>query len=123
MPESQSAEIASIPSLPGQGLVAGAAGQAALRTGQTLPGDRRYAIENGPSGFDPADPRYFPKIKFLMLMRNERLAALRSRYDDHSHVLAIQTVPRAVRRDLATAQGRTAIERFSRFIRKPPPAT
>ena len=25
-----------------------------LRTGQTLPTDRRYAIENGPSSFDPA---------------------------------------------------------------------
>ncbi len=24
-----------------------------LRAGQTLPADRLYAIENGPSGFDP----------------------------------------------------------------------
>ena len=42
----------------------------ALDVGQTLPGDRAFAIENGPIGFDPANPRYFPKIRFLMLMRN-----------------------------------------------------
>ena len=46
------------------------------------PGDRLYAIENGPSGFDPAAPRHQPKMRYLMLMRNERLATLRTRFDD-----------------------------------------
>ena len=32
----------------------------ALQAGQTLPADRRYAIENGPSGFDPAAPAWLP---------------------------------------------------------------
>ena len=32
-----------------------------LAVGETLPADRLYAIENGPSGFDPAAPRYQPK--------------------------------------------------------------
>ena len=45
-----------------------------LAVGATVPCDRLYAIENGPSGFDPAAPAYFPKQRFLMLMRNERLA-------------------------------------------------
>ena len=58
-----------------------------LAAGQTLPADRLYAIENGPSGFDPAAPAYFPKPRFLMLMRNERLAALRTRFDEASHTL------------------------------------
>jgi len=31
----------------------------ASEAGQTLPADRRYAIENGPSGFDPAAPVCF----------------------------------------------------------------
>ena len=84
-----------------------------MRAGQTLPADRRYAIENRPSGFDPAAPQYFPKIKFLMLMRNERLAALRTRYDEQSHVLTINPDgTEAVRGDLETAAGRAAIERF-----------
>jgi uncharacterized protein YcbX len=48
-----------------------------LLPGKTIAADRLYAIENGPSGFDPAHPAYFPKDRFPMLMRNERLAALR----------------------------------------------
>ena len=31
-----------------------------LEPGQTLPSDRKYAIENGPAGFDPVAPAYFP---------------------------------------------------------------
>jgi uncharacterized protein YcbX len=84
-----------------------------LSSGQTVPADRLYAIENGPCGFDPAAPAYFPKIRFLMLMRNERLAALRTDYDDASHTLVIHSGNQeAARGDLRTAQGRAAIERF-----------
>src|ERR1700751_3236635 len=61
-----------------------------LRTGKTLPNDRRYAIENGPSGFDPAAPAWLAKTHFLMLMRNERLAALRTSFDDATHTLTIR---------------------------------
>ena len=32
-----------------------------LKVGETLPNDRRYAIENGPSGFDPAAPGYLAR--------------------------------------------------------------
>jgi uncharacterized protein YcbX len=84
-----------------------------LAPGQTVPADRLYAIENGPSGFDPAAPSYFPKIKFLMLMRNERLARLDTRLDEASHVLTIREGDDEVARgDLRTAQGRQAIEDF-----------
>jgi MOSC domain-containing protein len=89
-----------------------------LEPGQTLPADRRYAIENGPSGFDPAAPGYFPKTDFLMLMRNERLAMLDTRYDDATHVLVIRGEGRELARgDLSTREGRLAIEAFfRRFI-------
>lgn len=86
-----------------------------LSPGQTLPADRLYAIENGPSGFDPAHPAYFPKQRFLMLMRNERLAALRTDYDETSHTLSIQCEGReAAQGDLRTKDGRLAIEAFFR---------
>jgi MOSC domain-containing protein len=86
-----------------------------LEVGQTLPADRKYAIENGPSGFDPAAPAYLPKTRFLMLMRNERLATLDTRYDDASHVLTIRGEGRKLARgDLATKEGRLAIEAFFR---------
>jgi uncharacterized protein len=80
---------------------------------ETLPADRLYAIENGPSGFDPAAPRYQPKQRYLMLMRNERLARLRARFEEASHTLAIELEGQeAARGDLRTAAGRATIERF-----------
>jgi uncharacterized protein len=87
--------------------------RAELLPGQTLRADRLYAIENGPSGFDPAAPAYFPKQKFLMLMRNERLAALDTHFADASHTLTIrQNGKVAAQGDLRTAEGRTAVESF-----------
>jgi len=84
-----------------------------LAVHETLPGDRLYAIENGPSGFDPAAPRHQPKQRYLMLMRNERLARLRTRFDHANHTLAVEAQGReAVRGDLRTPEGRAAIERF-----------
>jgi uncharacterized protein len=84
-----------------------------LAVDATVPGDRRYAIENGPSGFDPAAPSYKRKIHYLMLMKNERLARLRTRYEDASRTLVIESEGReAARGNLGTSEGRVAIERF-----------
>ena len=84
-----------------------------LAPGATVAADRLYAIENGPIGFDPAAPAYFPKIRFLMLMRNERLARLDTRFDAPTHTLVIHEGGReAARGDLRTPDGRKAIEDF-----------
>ena len=84
-----------------------------LTPGQTVPSDRLYAIENGPSGFDPQAPRHQPKTRYLMLMRNERLATLRTRFEDASHELTIESDGRtAVRGDLRTTAGRLNVESF-----------
>jgi uncharacterized protein YcbX len=84
-----------------------------LQAGGTFPFDRAYAIENGPSGFDPVAPRHFPKIAFLMLMRNERLASLSTQFDEATATLTIgrngETVAEG---NLETAEGRRTIERF-----------
>ena len=89
--------------------------RATLAPGQTLPADRLYAIENGPTGFDPTAPAYFPKQRFLMLMRNECLAALRTEFDVTSHTLSIRRDGReAARGDLRSKEGRLAIEAFFR---------
>ena len=84
-----------------------------LAAGATLPADRLYAIENGPSGFDPAAPRHQPKQRYLMLMRNERLAQLRTRFDTDSHTLSVAADgQQAAQGDLRTPAGRAAIEHF-----------
>jgi uncharacterized protein YcbX len=89
--------------------------RAELGAGHYFPGDRLYAIENGPAGFDPAAPAHQPKIKFLMLMRNERLAALRTRYDDAASTLTIDEDGRqAVKADLSNKEGRLSVEAFFR---------
>ena len=113
MSASQPAQIASLYRYPVKGLSPEPLKSVTLEVGQTFPADRRYAIENGPSGFDPADPQWLEKTYFLMLVRHEWLAALHTHFDDASHILTIrQNGTVAVQGDLETSQGRAAIERF-----------
>jgi uncharacterized protein len=108
-----SAKIDSIYRYPVKGLTPEQLARVALTPGQTLPADRRYAIENGPSGFDPAAPKWLPKPHFLMLMRDEWLAGLRTHFDDANHVLTIRHNGEvAAQGDLETSGGRAAIENF-----------
>ena len=84
-----------------------------MTRGQTLPFDRAWAIENGPGRFDAGAPRHLPKINFLMLMRDERLATLRSKFDDATETLTIDRDGKQVARgDLTTPLGRKLIEQF-----------
>jgi uncharacterized protein YcbX len=107
------AQIASLYRYPVKGLTPEPLSNVALSVGQTLPADRRYAIENGPSGFDPAAPKWMVKAYFLMLMRDEWLAALHSHFDDATNVLTIRRDGAvAAEGNLETAEGRVAIERF-----------
>jgi uncharacterized protein YcbX len=113
MSPSPPAQIASLCRYPVKGLSPEPLPSVTLEAGQTLPADRRYAIENGPSGFDPAQPAWLHKSFYLMLMRNERLAGLQTHYADESHVLTIRRDGEvAARGDLETAAGRAAIEAF-----------
>ncbi|MGJ4892866.1 MOSC domain-containing protein [Bradyrhizobium sp. HKCCYLRH3099] len=86
---------------------------APLRVGETLPADRRYALENGPTGFDPAAPVWKPKTAYLMLMRNERLAGFKTHFEDATNILTIRKDGAIVAQaDLESAEGRAAIEAF-----------
>jgi len=110
----ENAVIDAIYRYPVKGLSAQPLDRTTLSPGKTLPADRLYAIENGPTGFDPAAPEYFPKIRFLMLMRNERLASLHTDYDEANHTLTIKHDNRELRADLRTKEGRLAVEAFFR---------
>jgi uncharacterized protein YcbX len=120
------AQIKGIYRYPVKGLSPEPITSVALVPGETLPADRAYAIENGPSGFDSAAPAYFPKQRFLMLMKNERLATLATFFDDATHVLSVwHDGKQAAQGDLRTEAGRIAIEVFlARFcasdLRGPP---
>src|SRR4051812_47788556 len=60
-----------------------------LLAGQPVIGDRIYAIGKDPSTFNAQAPSHLPKTKFLMLMQHRRLAALRTRFNETSHVLNV----------------------------------
>jgi uncharacterized protein YcbX len=110
---SEAAAIVGLYRYPVKGLTPEPLDSVALSPGGTFPGDRAFAIENGPTGFDPAAPRYLPKARFLMLMRNERLAVLDTRFDDATTTLSIRRDGRVVAEGrLDTAEGRAAIEAF-----------
>ena len=113
MTSSPSANIAGIYRYPVKGLTPELLERTELLPGRTLKSDRRYAIENGPSGFDPVEPKWLSKPHFLMLQRDEWLAPLRTHFDDTSHVLTIHRDGAvAAQGDLETPEGRTAIEQF-----------
>jgi uncharacterized protein YcbX len=84
-----------------------------LDVGETLPFDRAWAIENGRGGFDAAAPGFLPKIHFLMLMRDERLAALETRFEEATGTLTILRGGKAVATgQLSQPTGRLVVEQF-----------
>lgn len=58
-----------------------------LAPGEGFPHDRVYAVENGPSGYDPQAPAFLPKTRFTVLMNIPKVAAARTRYEDATGVL------------------------------------
>jgi uncharacterized protein YcbX len=113
MPEMQGPHVKSLYRYPVKGLTPEPLERVVLTVGETLPFDRAYAIENGPGRFDPAAPRHLPKISFLMLMRDERLATLRTSFEDATETLTVFRDGRQVARgQLTTPLGRQLIEQF-----------
>jgi len=107
------ARVAAIYRYPVKGLSAEPLVAVDVAAGETIPFDRAFAIENGPSPFDPSAPSHLPKVCFLMLMRNELMASFQTVFDEGDHRLTIAKdgVPVAEGR-LDTDSGRRAIESF-----------
>ncbi|MEH3119425.1 MAG: MOSC domain-containing protein [Methylorubrum populi] len=115
MSASAALHIAALYRYPVKGLSPEAVEAAELETSGYFPGDRLYAIENGPSGFDEAVPRHLPKVAYLMLMRNEALARLRTRFDAAARRLTVEeNGAQVLDADLSTAEGRAALADFMR---------
>jgi uncharacterized protein YcbX len=71
-----------------------------LRVGEGIPFDRAFAVEDGPSGFDPTAPAHVSKMKFTVLAKIPAVASVRTRYDDATgvfHAEAPDAAPIAVR--------------------------
>ena len=57
-----------------------------LAAGECFPCDRLYAVEDGPSGFDPDAPAHISKMKFTVLAKIPAVAKARTTYDEASGV-------------------------------------
>lgn len=105
--------LAQIYRYPVKGLTPEPLTRVTLSPGQGLPQDRRFALAHGSTDFDVMHPAWMPKTKFLMLMRNERLARLRTHFDDATGVLTVQRDGKSVATgNILSQTGRTIIEEF-----------
>ncbi|MDM8560029.1 MOSC N-terminal beta barrel domain-containing protein [Candidatus Parabeggiatoa sp. HSG14] len=84
-----------------------------LQAGKTIALDRRFALAHRTTEFNPQAPQHLHKTRFLMLMKNERLAALNTVYDDNTGILQIfKDNNLFANGNLQTTQGRQTIENF-----------
>ncbi len=98
---------------PVKGLSAERLHRVTLQPGECLPHDRRFAIIHGAAPFDSQNPQWLPKTHFLMLMRDEKLAQLKTRFDPGTGLLSVEHQGRQVlHEDITAAAGRRSIEQF-----------
>lgn len=58
-----------------------------LRASEHFPGDRLFAVEDGPSGFDPDNPVHISKTAFTVLARLPQVAEVRTRWNEDESTL------------------------------------
>jgi MOSC domain-containing protein len=101
--------VASLHRYPVKGFTPERVSSAELVAGGYFPGDRLFAVENGPSGFDPAAAAFVPKTRFTVLAQIPKLALARTSYDERSGVLSVKSQRNApFAGDLRSEQGKEA---------------
>ncbi|OGA55151.1 MAG: hypothetical protein A3F74_13565 [Betaproteobacteria bacterium RIFCSPLOWO2_12_FULL_62_58] len=105
--------VAHIYRYPVKGLSAQPLERVTLTPGECLPHDRRFAIVRATASFDPQRPEWLPKTNFFMLMRDEKLAQLRTRFDEQSGLFTVERDGRMLlRASLTDVAGRDQINAF-----------
>ena len=84
----------------------------ALMPGRCLPHDRRFAIALPATEFDPAHPQWLSKTHFVMLMRDEQLARLATRFDPATGELTIEHPGGSLRACLTDPAGCRTVGEF-----------
>jgi uncharacterized protein YcbX len=99
--------ISAIYRYPVKGLSPETLGKVALIPGLCLPYDRRFAVALPSTRFDPERPEWLSKTHFIMLMRDEKLAGLHTRFDDQTEELMVERDGATLLREsLGEAEGR-----------------
>ncbi len=111
MVRAMQARIVSLYRHPVKGFTPERLDRADLAAGACFPCDRLYAVEDGPSGFDPAAPAHISKMKFTVLAKIPAVARARTAYDETSGVLTARAEGRPdFAGDLRQAAGRAGFE-------------
>jgi uncharacterized protein YcbX len=87
MVRAMEARIVSLYRHPVKGFTPERLARADLEAGACFPCDRLYAVEDGPSGFDPQAPAHISKMKFTVLAKIPAVARARTAFDEASGVL------------------------------------
>lgn len=111
MVRAMEARIVSLYRHPVKGFTPERLARADLEAGACFPCDRLYAVEDGPSGFDPQAPAHVSKMKFTVLAKIPAVARARTAFDEASGVLTARAegVPDFAG-DLRAAAGRAGFE-------------
>lgn len=115
-------EIQSVYRYPIKGLSAEPLERVNVAAGRCLPHDRRFALARASTVIDAAKPEWLPKIRFFMLMRDERLALLHTRFDEATGTVVVEQGGREVLKAcIVEADGRKAFESFfTEFLKDNP---
>lgn len=82
--------IRSLYRYPIKGLTGESCHKLRLIDAEGIMGDRAFAIARQPNVFDPDVRRTTNKSNFLMLMRDEALASLETKFDEHAKILTVK---------------------------------
>ncbi|MCV6637679.1 MOSC domain-containing protein [Candidatus Albibeggiatoa sp. nov. NOAA] len=84
-----------------------------VQTGQAIPFDRCIALAHSTTEFDPEDPKHQHKTKYVMLMKNEKLAELQVQFDENTGQIIIQQAGKIlIEGNLDEAEQKQALEMF-----------
>ncbi|CAH2605750.1 MOSC domain-containing protein (plasmid) [Rhodovastum atsumiense] len=108
-----STKISGLFHYPVKGLSAQALSSVRLVSGEGFPLDRVYGLARHDSGYDPVDYKPLPKTRFIVLVKEERLAALSTFVDRDTRRLEIRVQGQLVlQEELETEVGRNNVSRF-----------
>jgi hypothetical protein len=117
-PIEMTATIAALYRYPVKGLSPEPLERIGLASGKCLPQDRRFALALPSTEFDPARPKWLAKTHFAMLMRDEKLAQLHTRFDAASGMFsAVRGGDSLIEARLTEPDGQRAVAAFfTRFL-------
>lgn len=106
-------QIESLFRYPVKGLTPEALDSAVLTPGCCIPWDRAFALAQGDSSLDVANPAWVAKTNFMCLLRNASIALLRTRFDEAAGMLRIEAPDREVlEASPFTPEGQAALTAF-----------